>query len=156
MRADLAENLQAARVVDLRETATGAMGTLALLPRGVARVVAAVRGAELRIQAQLLPARPDEAGWRAAEAFLAAMVAQVEGVALTAGIAREEDVAWLQVEGTVADAPRLTLVLATVARAALGRANALLSEPGLAAAYLRTRRGETPGDEPAGEGGDAR
>jgi len=156
MAADLARSMSAARVTDVRATRTGAVGTLALRPRGVARIVAAVEDAELTLQAQLLPARPDDAGWRAAEAFLNAVAAQVEGVEVTAGCAREQGVAWLQVAGPVEDAARLALVTAAVGVGALGRANALLSEPALAAAYLQMRCGETPGDPLAGEGGETR
>ncbi len=153
MAADLAESMVAARVSDVRATASGAVGRLGLRPRGLARLVAAVEAAELRLQAQLLPARPDDAGWRAAEAFLSTAAAQVEGVEVAAGCAREQGVAWLQVSGPVEDAARLVLVAAALGTGALGRANALLSEPALAAAYLQMRCGETPGEPRAGERG---
>lgn len=141
MTAELARNLRAARLCDVRETARGAVGTLVLRPRGVARVVAMTEGDELRLQAQLLVAPPSDEGWRAAEVFLGAAVGQIKGVQATAGCVRAEGVAWLQIAGPPRDAPRLATVVAAVGAAALGRVNALLTDEALARAYLQMRGG---------------
>jgi len=143
MTGELARDLRAARVSDVRETSGGAVGTLALRPRGIARVIAVIEGDQLRLQAHLLPAQPSEPGWRAAEAFLWVAVGQINGVQATAGCMREEGVAWLQIAGPPRDAPRLALVAAAAGAAALGRVNALLTDAELARAYLQMR-GDCP------------
>lgn len=126
-------------MLDVRGSADGAAGMLALRPRGLARVVAATEDARLRLQAQLLPTAAVEDGWRAAELFLQAAVAQIEGLEAAAGCAPEQGVAWVEVAGPPGDAPRLALVAAAVGAAALGRANALLTDATLARAYLHMR-----------------